>query len=145
MQESLKDSNSWNFVNIPPPFLMSKENWQAAGKEENTSTAATSHILLFQQIKPWSCTPQPALLDIMDRAEFIHTKGTSLHIGVQAGAEANLLAAAMPTDIMFACMHTYTYSIYKACVHQASAGSSRGSETQRLFGSSDLEGLFFVP
>lgn len=88
MQESLKDSNSWNFVNIPPPFLMSKENRQAAGKEENTSTAATSHILLFQLIKPWSCPPQPALLDIMDRAEFIHTKGTSLHIGVQAGVQA---------------------------------------------------------
>lgn len=48
MQEFLKDSNSWDFVNIPPPFLMSKGKWQAAGKEDSASTAVTSHIALLQ-------------------------------------------------------------------------------------------------
>ena len=75
-----------------------------------------NHVLLLS----------PALLELLHRAEFIHTKekqqyvgytqGITVIIGAQAGAEANLLAATMPcTDIMHARTGPHTY---EACVRR---------------------------
>lgn len=74
----------------------------------------------------------------------MHTQGISTIICVQAGAEANLLAATMPlTNIMHACAHPLvaTHSYEGLCT----PAFPEDQKTKQLFDSSDLGGLFFIP
>lgn len=96
-------------------------SWWVKGTDKLLVKKKTQALLqhhtsyFFQLIKLWSCTPQP----------FPVSSSTSCIVQSSlTQKEANLLAATMPMDIMFACMHTHTYSICKACVPEDQKPSS---------------------